>query len=360
MAIHCRLHPATDHVLSLLVGSPSAPASPGSPSIVRILESRLARWRAGDRSALDPDPVLDRALHQLVELLLAPASAVGCSRDDDGPVAAEVADRLDGDPLRPLADTVREASGLAEAAMEHHFARLLLGRWPAAEPASRPPHRPGATASDRAGVVARLCHLLGPFPYVENYVHLVEAELQAVAACHRPVGSVAVCGAGPLPLTGLLIHARLGCPVTLIDQDREAAHRSSALVLALERLGVVEPGAVSTVARPAERTPLEHHDVVLVAALVPQPALLTVVDRLARRRPASRAVTVLARSARGLVARLAYRPLDPGPVVARGLRHLGTVVPANAAGTSAPGPADPPLSVAHHEVLNCTEVFALP
>jgi nicotianamine synthase len=325
------------------IDHPRESATASQPSIHRILARRLARLADGDRHALDPGRRLDATLNRLVSLILSPAGTITGAGAHDGPVAAEVAALLARGELRERARAVRRASGLAETRMEHHYAQMLEHRW-----------RSDHTAPARRDGNGSLARLFQPFPYTGNYLHLVDAELGALAATGRPVTSAAVCGAGPLPLSGLLLHDRLGCPVALVDSDPAAACRARTLVEALEQRNVVAPEAITVHRERAEHADLDRHDVVLVASLVPNEALLALADRLAHR-----PVTVLARSARGLVAHLAYQPIDPAAVARRGLRRLGAVLPDNTCGLAAREPSEPePLAIAHHTVLNTTEVFA--
>ena len=262
------------------------------PSIHDVLAPRL---RSAGGAALAPGPEVDRALGRLVQLL---TSSFGPPGGDDWSalhweVVTAAFDRIEHEPtLRARAGTVRRAAAVAEDLMERHYARLLVDTW-------RWPAGAGADGEE-------LHDVLRPFPYGVNYRDLVAAERRGLGA--HPDGSrIAFCGAGALPLTGILWHIDSGAHVTLIEVAPEVA------VLA-DRCG---PGG-----------PL-----------------------------------LLARSARGLTSQLAYEPVDLDQMAANGLVHVGTVAPAGSV-SRFPLPARLAVrpdhllrAIAAPTVLNTTDFF---
>jgi hypothetical protein len=260
---------------------------------------------------------------------------------------------------------------------------------------------------------------LAPFPYTHNYLQLLAAEvalldqrpvpvllrdrelfalspaarqsfrserdkLRAFAAVSSQASAeqtIAVCGCGPLPISGLLLHTWTGARVLLIDRDPSSIDAARAWVHELERLSVLEAGAVRVLnadvsqlefattdaaARSGGPTRLRC-DVMLVASLVDHAAKL----RLARRlRVAADGAphTLLLRSATALCAELAYEPVDTGAINHLRLPFCGESLPSNqvcagvdaesAARRGVPAAASSELLVlAHRNVLNSTEVY---
>lgn len=131
-------------------------------------------------------------------------------------------------------------------------------------------------------------------------------------------------GAGPLPLTGLCLAARVHAPILLVDRDPTAVHEAAGLVEALEGAGALPPDRVHVIeADVAEAVLRFDADVVIVASLVDDDAKRAVATAMVEERPGTH---VVFRGARGLVARLAYRPLPD--LLATGLTPLETVIPA--------------------------------
>ncbi len=352
-----------------------------------IFSQLLPRYLAGDPvrgrfPQLAPHPVVDRALGRLVAI----------ARGELGPphtraeARAALLARIQGDPaLRDRARALRQLAAVAETELEHHYSERLLARLAGATaPLDRVSH--GALRMHRL-----LAHLRD-FPYAANYAHLVSAELslletdvaplfvrdrelarlqehgsaaartlQALRDVHGsplpPVAladaTIAVVGCGPLPITGLMLHAWTGSAVTLVDLDRSSVERSCALVRELERLSVIDEGAVRVLlgdaAEPAEWGGAV--DVVLVASLVPHAAKL----RLARALVAAtsgKPFALLVRSAAGLCAELAYEPVATHEISCAALAFCGESVPAHQVSSSREL-----IVVAHESVLNTTELY---
>ncbi|HTU63550.1 MAG TPA: nicotianamine synthase family protein, partial [Polyangiales bacterium] len=163
--------------------------------------------------------------------------------------------------------------------------------------------------------------------------------------------TIAVCGAGPLPVTGLMLHTLTGAAVSLIERDESAVLVSRALIAQLERLQVLEARAVQVIhADVATFVPCA--DVVVVASLVDNAAKLQLVEHLRAAGHASGLSALLLRSASSICAELAYEPVDTLMFSDPSLPFCGESVPA----TDLEHRAERLVSSAT-EVLNDTELY---
>ncbi|HET8937142.1 MAG TPA: hypothetical protein VFN67_27060 [Polyangiales bacterium] len=374
-------------VLGELFGSASRRVNTALPSLYALLDARLRACdpARGDLRALAPCPEVDLALGRLVAIIQGDFAA---QADDTWPnqaleqaVRVALVQQIQADPaLRQRAHRLRSCAGLAETAMEQHFSRALIAELAAVQ-------RPYVLAPAGALRTDLLERCLVNFPYMRNYLLLTAAELRLLqhpapalllrtphvqalsraqrqrfevelaqlrllSARHTTVAwhkqTFAVCGAGPLPVTGLMMHTLTGARVSLIERDATAVSVSRALIEQLERLQVLEAGAVRVVhADVAELTP--RADVVLVASLVDDAAKLQLVQRL-REAPGLQAV--LLRSASSLCAELAYEPVDTLRYSDPSLPFCGESVPA-----SDVLPRPERLLCSAKEVLNNTELY---
>lgn len=109
---------------------------------------------------------------------------------------------------------------------------------------------------------------LRSFPYLDNYRDLVRVELGASAAAGAPgPRSVAVLGAGPLPLTGLLLAHDHRVQVVNVDCSAHACSLGADVTTALslsDRVSTVWAEA----AQAAHLEEVENADLVVLAALV--------------------------------------------------------------------------------------------
>jgi len=128
---------------------------------------------------------------------------------------------------------------MAESALERHYSRLLDG---------------GSLRS---------------FFNFDSYDRLVESELRHLGYPKKRIAmknfeSIAFVGAGPLPLSAIMIHRKTGLPVTCIDSDREAAD--------LGRKFIEKCGLSRTVSyRHARGDQVDYciHPYIFIAGLVP-------------------------------------------------------------------------------------------
>lgn len=205
--------------------APSGPTSP--PDVLAHLHELHARLDATD---LRPCPEVDEAFGDLVQL---------CTVVDD-----HLTERLLSTPaVDTLLSSLRSVSARGENELERAWARRVIA---ADDPWAE----------------------LGRFPYLDNYRRLVRFELaglNAVGADHP--GTVVVLGAGPLPLTGIVLAQHHGVHVTNVDNDTEACDLASALNRALGTDTSVDTVCADAGAA-AELTATATCDAVLLAALV--------------------------------------------------------------------------------------------
>ena len=106
------------------------------------------------------------------------------------------------------------------------------------------------------------------FPYLKNYQQLAAAEIsQWNRSLHfrspEGAGAIALPGAGPLPLTAVVMHQQTGRPITCIDSDPGAVRIGSRF---LARCGLAKD--ISYVHADAASHDYRGHSAVLVASLV--------------------------------------------------------------------------------------------
>ncbi|MEM9562716.1 MAG: nicotianamine synthase family protein [Actinomycetota bacterium] len=329
-------------MLRTVVGGSARAPTPASTtangrSIFDRLGPALLRVYLGDPDALAPSPSVNATFGDLVSLLVSPGVDVDAVK--------QACLQLEATPhLRRRARAVKRSAAIAETAMERAHARQLLELDPV----------------DDGTPIDRLRSILRDYPYLGNYEQLVGSEIEAITPRRTP-GPVAFCGAGPLPLTGVLWNLSTGESVTLVEKDERAAELARAVVDRLVALGITAPSGLRVVTADAATVPVDGYRVIVVASLVPGPAMTDLAERLVA--SADRPLLAV-RSAVGLTARFAYDNVAVGAVTALGLRHLGTIAPAHTLAERpiepcvAVGAGDPKLlEVAPAGVLNTTELF---
>lgn len=380
-------------VLGELFGGASANGHSALPSLYALLDARLCACEPerGDLRALAPCSEVNLALGRLVAIIqgeyLAHTDVIWPKRELEYAVRLALVSRIQSEPrLRERAHRLRSCAGLAETAMEQHYSRVLLEQWQAQRIAYAP---------QPAGVLrtALLERCLVHFPYTRNYRLLTAAELRLLqqsappllirtahcqslsparhqrleaelaqlrklAVCqtkraHPPwhKQTIAVCGSGPLPVTGLMLHTMTGARVSLIERDASAANVSRALVEQLERLRVLDAGAVQVVEGDVA-TLVPSANIVVVASLVDHAAKLRLVEHLRAAGVDSGLSSLLLRSASSICAELAYEPVDTLMFSDPSLPFCGESVPA----TDRDQRTERLVSSAR-EVLNDTELY---
>jgi nicotianamine synthase len=258
--------PGADHPVSLVRATlPSLPDR--RTAVAPAAEVRRLYERLADQPSLAPGPVVNALFHRLVEL------AIGL----DTHTAADV---LADPSVRATLPHLRRLCAEGETELERAWAARI------------------ATSSEPAAELHR-------FPYTENYRRLTDMEWGALAGagCRRP-RRIAFIGAGPLPLSAMLL-ARRGATVDSFDRDGDAISRARRLIDALrwKRIRFHHAGT-------DERPDLRRFDVVVLAALVGcTPAAKRTALRHVRAamRPGALLVARSAHAARSLL----YPVLDP-------------------------------------------------
>jgi len=378
-------------VLSELFGSASPQAHSALPSLYALLDTRMRACHPerGDLRALAPCTEVNLALGRLVGIIqgdyVAHTDAAWPKRELEYAVRVALLSRIQSEPrLLERAHRLRSCAGLAETAMEQHYSRALLEQLRSKRTAFVP-QPAGALRT------AQLESCLVDFPYTRNYRLLTAAELRLLEQSAPPLlirtahcrslsraqrqrleaelaqlrklasaqrerlpwhkQTIAVCGAGPLPVTGLMLHTLTGARVSLIERDETAVYVSRALVEQLERLQVLEAGAVQVVHGDVA-TLVPRADIVVVASLVDNAAKLQLVEHLRAAGPGSGLSSLLLRSASSICAELAYEPVDTLMFSDPSLPFCGESVPA----TDLEQRAERLVSSAT-EVLNDTELY---
>jgi hypothetical protein len=378
-------------VLNELFGSASPQAQSALPSLYALLDARLRACKPehGDLRALAPCSEVNLALGRLVAIVqgdyVAHTDEVWPKRELEHAVRVALLARIQSEPrLRERAHRLRSCAGLAETAMEQHYSRALLEQLES----QRTPFVLQPAGALRTDVLERC---LVNFPYTRNYRLLTAAELRLLqhpappllirAAHHESLSraqrqrleaelaqlrrlamhkreqqyghrqTFAVCGAGPLPVTGLMLHTLTGARVSLFERDQAAVAVSRKLIAQLERLQVLDAGAVQVIQGDvAQLTP--RADVVVVASLVDNVAKLQLIEHLRAAGAASGLSALLLRSASSLCAELAYEPVDTLQFSDPSLPFCGESVPASQLDLRSER-----LVSSAKEVLNDTELY---
>jgi nicotianamine synthase-like protein len=242
--------------------------------IACILQAHAALRRETDLSPRNP--AINDALSALVASILK-----GCPPDEEREV-------LDHPDVRAVRAELIDRLAIAEGEMERCWGETFCAR------ASLAP-------AD-----------LADFTYWDCYRNLVAAELGTLPA-GLDLGkgeSIAFVGAGPLPLSAILMHLSTGGRVTCIDRDPRACRLACELCRKAGLTGVEIACALGA------RYDYAPHPVVFVASLVPDKAE---VMRCIRER-CPHAVVAL-RSADGLCT-LLYDPVDETELAAMGCGFL--------------------------------------
>jgi hypothetical protein len=158
---------------------------------------------------------------------------------------------------------------------------------------------------------------LADFVYWDCYRHLVGSELRSLPpdlALSRG-RSVAFVGAGPLPLSAILLNVRSGLKVTCIDRNLEACRMAGALCRKLHLSGV------DVVCAGGARYDYGQSPVVFIASLVPDKRKV-----MRRIRETGPQALVALRSTEGL-STLPYDPVDEAELKAMGCRPFGRTSP---------------------------------
>lgn len=339
-----------DHTTSGLPGT-------AEPSIFQVLSSHYDRYNHGDADALNPSPQLDRALHQLVRLVThqfevpyrANRSTPNRATAFHHTTVAYIKERMaESEELRRRGQAIRLIANIAETQMEHWYAKEITGIRP-----DTSPHQPR---------IDQLASVLKPFPYFWNYVELSSGEIQALRRCQAGgacgnrtnpvVNSIAFCGAGPLPLSAILMHLWMTLPVELIEVDSTAAAIAATLLDHLANLEIVDRQAMTVTVADASTTKLNEHGAVLVASLIDLPTVNSIAAQ-----PVKPAV-LATRSASDLVELFCYECVPTAAIAASGWNHVGTVSPGQPPNASTTDVDDEPFhSYIDPSVLNTTDFY---
>lgn len=359
------LNSAAESLILLIFGSTNlADESTETDSIY----ARLKKFFGETGPKLEPNPELNSSLSLLVAYLQG-KTAVDLGKFFFAHIQQAACARIDKSTiLTERACEIRQVACEAESSLENYYAKILLNADDAL-----------LDFPTDFSYVARIKHAAKVFPYINNYVEMVEVEstlLRKLLKSPYQNQSIIFCGSGPLPLTGLLFAATLGCSVTLVDNDATAIKLSRSLIRLWEDRHVLPRGLVKVMLEDCATLPLSagngsvneenfcsegknevHCDLLFLAALVPneaKEALAMKAASLGKNCP-----VFAVRSAHGLTARLAYFHLKKQAFTQFGLRHKGTLAPCThdfGNGEIVDG-EDKPLSFFPSSILNSLEVY---
>jgi nicotianamine synthase len=226
----------------------------GVVSIIRRIHDELAA-----APSLRPGPHVDRLFRDLVELVLTTPPPVAAAALAD-PEIVELRPRL------------VELSAQGEYELEVAWAERIT--------TSRAPGR-----------------TLARFPYADNYRALSRLERRLLQAAAAPPRRTLFVGAGPLPLSALLLATHLDTTVVCVDRDAGAVELAEAVAARLDGVGsrlIFRHGDV------VARDDLADYDLVVVAALVGLTAETKRHVLQSVRRTMAPGALLVARSAHGL------------------------------------------------------------
>lgn len=378
----------TEHAAALLSHLLAAPEDNNFSSSSSVYSRVRPLLHLSDEH-LDPSPSLNASLTDLVNYLQAtnlPYTPQG-QHTSFATVEAEVCRAIDAsDTLTTRANAIRSTATRAESRLELHFAPLLL--------------RGESAADDALSHTKRVVHASSPFPYVDNYLTMVEKESEIIRKAlpsieGRESGKLAniphvvFCGSGPLPLTGIFLITYMRCRVTLVDNDEQAVKLSTQLIRNWEKRGIIPTGRISVIladcadltflppshdpeqfssqersegyqngihTNPSTSPAIISCDVLFVAALIPNDVKDVVVKSASLLK--SHAPLVVVRSAHGLTARTAYFGTGRA-LFSKYMLHYGTVVPESHRLPNGTVHDDDQVPIAYFpsEILNSLELY---
>lgn len=332
----CNQAEARETVISALLGSDLYAKKSASDESIYI---RLEKYLTEPDESLDPSPDINETLSELVSLLQGSFRNLQLVNDACfADVARKVCDDIDENKsLRDRANAIRSIAIRSETRLELYWAYHLA--------------RSTAPINPALPTIEKIREGSGAFPYVENYIRMVQTEAKVIRAYlrqsfraeyirTRPI-RVAFCGSGPLPLTGILLSVCLKANVILIDKDQESVDLSQKLIKNWEERDIIPIGMVNVmcadgghliftrnVCRHSRQEGLHPKlvecDVLFVAALIPNQTKEEIARNIAEMR--NDGPLVVMRTAHGLTARFAYFQ-NRRSVIERYLNFIGLVVP---------------------------------
>ena len=142
---------------------------------------------------------------------------------------------------------------------------------------------------------------LEEFWYLQNYIDLVDLELEKMPLDNMQGREIVFIGSGPLPLTAIIMGQKTGLNITCLDMDAAAIERGRILT---DKLGMAEQ--IHFTQRAGHAYNFKDSALVMIASLVDDKgAVLHAIENTAETLP-----KVAMRSATGLHA-LLYDPVTP-------------------------------------------------
>lgn len=334
---------ACQGLISLLLGTDE---NTETSNATRSLYSRLKKYLGEPDESLDPSPIINSLLSELVRHLQGYVAGAEMSPGQHfAYVEQAVCAQIDTNELLfARANAIRSLAIRAESRLELHWTQNLI--------------QDETIASPRMSAIEKIQMGSRDFPYTQNYVSMVQKEAEVIRyhAERRPEMGlklthdsanadpyrVAFCGSGPLPLTGILLAVTMDAKVTLIDNDPEAVRLSQRLIENWELRGIIEPNQITVICADAGKVRFFRNsrhpdlledswspksaqcDVLFVAALIPNATKEEIAQNVSDMR--NNGPLVVLRTAHGLTARLAYFQ-NRRHVMTRYLDFIGLIAP---------------------------------
>lgn len=296
-------------------------------------------------------------------------------------IAKQVCQWIDNDSqLLQRAATIRDMAERAEGRLELFYVQKMVDET-IAQLSDLTNDTNITPATKAATYVQRIADASQQFPYINNYLTLVDQEARIIQQYKPHPKHIVFCGSGPLPFTGLLFAAHtMASHFTFVDYNLDAVIWSRKLIHKWEQHNVIPKGRISVIhhdasllqfqfqtspdaASPAVKDHvLFNCDVLFVAALIPNQVKLNMF-KAAQHLQQNTPVIVL-RTAHGLTARLAYHS-DPSQMFKSYLPLAATVVPqTHALSLDQPPHIDndqrQPVEWFPNEILNTLEIYTWP
>lgn len=296
-------------------------------------------------------------------------------------IAKQVCQWIDNDSqLLQRAATIRDMAERAEGRLELFYVQKMVDETIAqlSDLTNDTNIKPTATA---ATYVQRIADASQQFPYINNYLTMVDQEARIIQQYKPHPKHIVFCGSGPLPFTGLLLAAHtMASHFTFVDYNLDAVIWSRKLINKWEQQNIIPKGRISVVhldasllqfqlqtsldaASPAVKDHvLFNCDVLFVAALIPNQVKLKMFK--AAQHLQQNAPAIVLRTAHGLTARLAYHSA-PSQMFKSYVPLAATVVPqTHALSLDQPPHIDndlrKPVEWFPNEILNTLEIYTWP
>lgn len=296
-------------------------------------------------------------------------------------IAKQVCQWIDNDSqLLQRAANIRDMAERAEGRLELFYAQKIVDE-PIVKLSDLTDDVNITPATTAAKYVQRIADASQQFPYINNYLTMVDQEARIIQQYKSHPKHIVFCGSGPLPFTGLLLAAHtMASRFTFVDYNLDAVIWSRKLIHKWEQHNIIPKGRISVIhldasllqfqfenSHGAASPSVKDHvlfncDVLFVAALIPNQVKLKMFK--AAQHLQHNAPVIVLRTAHGLTARLAYHSV-PSQMFKSYLPLVATVVPqTHALSLDQPPHIDndqcQPVEWFPNDILNTLEIYTWP